>query len=337
MANPNQQSTLDKPDSLVFGIFPGITGNENGAYRAAFETYNPDRTDAALSQLQLPGIPFMVRCYAIYTGNGKLESETPPDVSRYIHSARQLDYVLCYRSSDGDLEDWKSFIRQTVQRYGPSLAALQITEEPNNPNASTGGDGSSPNVRQAIIEGVIAAKDEVRKNGLTTAVGFNATPSFNPNDDFWPGLAASSSAAFIEALDYVGLDFFPDVFRPVPFDDLKNAVQGVLNHFRTANLVKGGISASIPIRITENGWATTPSRTEEKQSAVLETVVRSVHALRAQLNITHYEFFALRDAKAGSQEELCQFGLLHTDYEPKPAFETYRRLIAELAMQTGAD
>ena len=37
---------------------------------------------------------------------------------------------------------------------------LQVTEEPNNPNADTGGDGSSPNVMRALVEGVLAAHDE---------------------------------------------------------------------------------------------------------------------------------------------------------------------------------
>ena len=70
---------------------------------------------------------------------------------------------------------------------------------------------------------------------------------------------------------------------------------------------------------------------QTENNEVIETVVRSIHQLRAALNITHYEFFALRDAKEGNPEELCQFGLLRTDYTAKPAFETYRRLIAELS------
>lgn len=328
---------MNKTPTLIFGIFPGIAGTADEMYRVALETYDPNRTEAALAQLQPPAHPFLVRGYVIYKGDGQIEHEEPPDVLRYIHNERQLDYVLCYRSSNGDLADWKTFIQQTIRKYGSSLSALQITEEPNNPNASTGGDGGSPNVIPAIIEGVLAAKDEVHRSGLEIAVGFNATPSFNPNDKFWPDLAARSNAAFLEALDYVGLDFFPDVFRPVAFEDLQKAVQGVLRHYRMTNLATGGIPATIPIRITENGWATTPSRTVERQSAVLETVIRSIHELREALNITHYELFALRDAKEGDTDELCQFGLLRTDYTPKLAFETYRRLVAELGRKTLED
>jgi hypothetical protein len=319
---------------LVFGIFPGVTGTENAMTRVAADTYDPARTDEALSRLQPSGRPFLVRGYVLYKGEGRVENATPADVTRYIHGGRRLDYVLCFRSSDGDLGDWIRFVRQMVKQYGLHLGALQIGEEPNNPDASTGGDGGFPNVRQAVVEGVLAAKDEARRQGLSVAIGFNATLSFNPNDDFWPEIAARGGPAFVAALDYVGLDFFPDVFRPVPADSLRAAVEGVLTHFRTVNLAAGGIPPAVPIRVTENGWPTGRDRSTERQAAVLETVVRAIHDRRAALNITHYEFFALRDAHSDNPDMLYQFGLLRDDYTAKPAFETYCRLIAELGAET---
>jgi hypothetical protein len=90
----------------------------------------------------------------------------------------------------------------------------------------------------------------------------------------------------------------------------------------------------VPIRVTENGWPTGPGRSPERQAATLETVIRTVHDHRAELNIAGYELFDLRDADSGRPNVFCQFGLLRDDYEPKPAFETYRRLIAELGAET---
>ena len=66
------------------------------------------------------------------------------------------------------------FIRAILAEYGPSLEKIQITEEPNNPRTETGGDGSSPGVRQAIIQGVLAAHAEIRRLGLQVEVGFKA-------------------------------------------------------------------------------------------------------------------------------------------------------------------
>jgi hypothetical protein len=58
--------------------------------------------------------------------------------------------------------------------------------------------------------------------------------------------------------------------------------------------------------------------------------VRMVHRLRTKLNISHCEFFLLRDGDSGRPDMGAQFGLLRHDYAPKPAFDMYRRLIAAL-------
>jgi hypothetical protein len=59
-------------------------------------------------------------------------------------------------------------------------------------------------------------------------------------------------------------------------------------------------------------------------------MVRTIHAVREKLNITHYQLFALRDADTANPDPYRQFGIMRDDYSPKPAFETYGRLIAEL-------
>ena len=314
---------------LAFGIYAGS--------RTHYEPRHPDDPThimAALAQLQQPHLPFLVRSYMNYVGNGQFVHETPLDAEQYARDGRQLDLALCYHTADGDLEDWTAFVRTMVGRFGPHLVKLQLTEEPNNPDAANGGDGSFPNVREAIIAGVLAAKEEAQRLGYTFQIGFNATPSFAPNDDFWPSIATLGTPAFLSALDYVGLDFFPDVFQPLPSRadgttmPLEQAVAGVLTHFRTVNLSTGNIPATIPIHITENSWPTSPTRSYEQQAAVLETTVRTIHLLHTTLNIASYAYHGLRDSDSSRGD--LQFGLLRDDYTPKPAFECYRRLIAEL-------
>jgi hypothetical protein len=335
MSDAEPRLDLQDGPRLTFGIYPGMTGQElpqANVHRGPVPD-DPERTEQALGLLQPARRPFLVRSYVVYTGSGRATNLTPAEPIRYARDGRRLDFVACYRSEDGDLADWVRFVRDEVRRYGPHLDAFQVTEEPNNPHSDAGGDGSSPNVRQALVEGVVAAKDEARRNGFEFEVGFAATPSFNPTDDFWADLASRSTPAFSESLDYVGLDFYPDVFRPVPEGQLPAAVEGVLTHFRQVNLVAAGIGAAVPVRVTENGWPTGPGRSADRQAEVLETVVRVVDRQRTKLNITHYEFFLLRDGDSGRPEMGSQFGLLRHDYAVKPAFEVYRRLIAEL----GAD
>lgn len=316
---------------LTFGIY---SGNATGFGHDA-STDDPMRVTEALSQLQPSGGPLLVRCYEIYVGSGKLKGETPRDPIQYAGSGRQLDLALCYCTPDGDLDDWTEIVRSTIRRYRSSLAKIQITEEPNNPDPNAGGNGSFPNVREAIIAGVLAAKDEVQQEGYNIQVGFNATPSFN--NEFWESLGSLASPAFMDALDYVGFDFFPDVFRPLPPRpdgspmSLIDAVTAVLTGFRRTSLPAANIPPSVPIHITENGWPTSPTRSYEQQANVLETIVRTVYALRAELNITHYEYFGLRDTV--SSDPGLQFGLMRDDYTPKPAFSCYQRLIAEFGTQ----
>jgi hypothetical protein len=330
MAESQPVSGATQAPRLVFGVYPGgMTVTESEPLVGTAD--DPERTERALARLQPEGRPFLIRGYVHYTGSDRAENLTPAGMIRYLRGERRLDLVLCFRSADGDLDDWTRFVRAAVRRYGPHLSAVQVAEEPNNPGP--GGDGGFANVRQAVVTGVIAAKEEARSQGYAVQVGFNATPSFPP-DDFWAEIAARGGRPLLDALDYVGLDFFPDVFRPIAPADLGGAVAGLLAHFRQVVLPAGGIPPRVPIRVTENGWPTGPGRSPERQAATLEAVIRTVHDRRAELNIAGYELFDLRDADSSRPNVFCQFGLLRDDYEPKPAFETYRRLIAELGAET---
>jgi hypothetical protein len=40
--------------------------------------------------------------------------------------------------------------------------------------------------------------------------------------------------------------------------------------------------------------------------------------------------FGLRDADSSQPDLFHQFGIMHDDYRPKPAYHTFRRLIREL-------
>jgi len=312
---------------LILGIFLGISGAEFSPLGGGRVLYDPARTRAALDGFQSARAPFVVRAYAVYHGDGRLGNVTPPDYLNLIEGGRLLEYVLADRSPDGDVADWVRVVRRTIQEIGPKLSAIQVAEEPNNPDPATGGDGSSPNVMEAVVEGVLAAREEIEARELDIAVGTNATPSFNPADRYWPALMNRGGSAFLSALDYVGLDFFPDVFRSLPTPDFRTAVEAVVGSFR-GNLSAVGIPATLPIRISENGWPTGPGRPPARQAEVLEAIVRAICDLRSRFNVTHYEFFALRDAPTRRSGGPTEWGLLRADYSPKPAFETYRRLVA---------
>ena len=330
-----------KQEGLIFGIYPGSgVGADAGSGIIQGKMDEPSKIIAALKELA-QGLPFMVRSYIQYNGNPEGSFITPADPSQYCKDNFRLDLALCYRTNESTMTGWHQFIRKIIREYRDVLVKIQITEEPNNPDSTSGGDGSSLNVRRAIAEGVLTAKDEITQLGLDVQIGFNAVISFNPRDDFWPGMAALNGNNFIGELDYIGLDFYPGVFRPLPPGlTMIEAVKSVLNHYRKINLAEGTIPEMVPIHITENGWPTNKVRNEEQQAISIKEIIETVFDLRRELNITHYEFFDLRDtssegwnspAALESSGEGFQFGLMYDDYTPKKAFHVYRNLIEKIS------
>jgi hypothetical protein len=62
---------------------------------------------------------------------------------------------------------------------------------------------------------------------------------------------------------------------------------------------------------------------------VLEAVVRSVAEVAEELHVTHYMLFGLRDAASTKPDLFHQFGILRSDHTPKPAYATFKALVAE--------
>ncbi|MEV6028971.1 hypothetical protein [Streptomyces sp. NPDC052036] len=315
--------------TLTFGIYPGgLLAGEQGIVHPVSPDI-PDRIIEALDQLQGDRAALSVRAYRPFAGTvTPQEPSTPTDPEAYLQRGRTLDLVLPFREPSGKLDGWPDFVREAVRTGGPQLASVQICEEPNARLPVL--DGSIPNVLNALVQGVIAAKQEARELGHDLAVGFNAVPTFDPADTFWSELGDLADSRFRQSLDYVGLDFFPDVFRPVPVGQLGEAVTAVVTGFRRTSLPRAGIPDTVAMRICENGWPTGPDRTEQRQATTLETVVRTVAGLSSELNIDAYSFFSLRDADSAADGLFHHFGLLRDDYSPKAAFETYRRLVDEL-------
>ena len=317
---------------MTFGIYAGsVAGTETDL--AIGKEDNPQLILQALTQLSCPDKNFLVRGYIHYLGEGRLGSEAPENIEQYANENRRLDIVICYRSSKYDEDDWTKSIIKLINRYKDKLSTIQITEEPNLKTAFAG-DGSFDNIEKALLAGVVTAKKEIEKQQLKIKVGFNAIPSFNPADTFWNIIGNDEFKKLREAIDYIGFDFYPDVFRPVAPDgqpnDLEQSVVNVLRYFRNINLKTGNVPLSVPIHITENGWATGENRTYERQAEVIEKIIRTILSIKDELNIDTYEVFALRDTNTSNQNIFYQFGLLNDDYFPKPAFEIYQKLIKEI-------
>ncbi|HEY8526895.1 MAG TPA: hypothetical protein VIL48_18125, partial [Acidimicrobiales bacterium] len=274
--------TTESP-RLRFGIYPGGAAGDDRGGLATGPPDDPERIVAALRRLQGPARhPLLVRAYTSFRDDTDDAddpgiSTTPADALRLVGEGRRLDLVVQFQSRRGDVDGYAAHLRRIVATYGDALATLQVTEEPNvagNPNL----DGDYPGVREALVAGVLAARDEARRRGLARLqVGFNTTVLFGPATTFAVEVVDLGGVAFVAALDYVGLDLFPDVFHPVPLRDLAEATAGLLSHHRREVLAPAGLG-HLPLHITEHGWPTGPDRSPATQAAVVETVVAAAAA-----------------------------------------------------------
>ncbi len=317
-------------EPLTFGIFPlGLAGSPDGV--AAGPPDDFDQVAAAFAELQGGGPPILPRMYVSWTGPDRTEAVLG-QVAELAAFALPWDLVLCYRDPAGSVSGWASFVARVVAEHGHGLAAVQVTGEPNLAGLPAAADGAYPGVRQALVTGVLAAAAAKWESGAPAAIGFAVAPEVDPAaSGFWAEVRDLGGSDFAAALDYAGLDMYPDVFGPrIGLDKLPGAADWLLRTYRERDLARAGIPAAVPIRVCENGWPTGPNRSEETQADVLETILRAVHARRAELNVTHWELFTLRDADSSNDGLYYNFGIMRDDYSRKPAFDRLRALFAEL-------
>lgn len=317
--------------TFEFGVYCfSASGTESGMTTSG-PADDVQKITHALNDLQGSAATFLVRCYAGYHGVDRAPRTVSKDVLVLTSPTRKLDLVLCFQSNEEDMDGWKKFISDHIKLYGQHTKYLQITEEANVSLPSL--DGYYSHSRKALVEGIIHAKEVILRNGFDVQVGFNATPDFNPNKTFWKDIKSLARPEFYYSLDYVGLDFFPGVFRPLPsrqYTDMHPIILNVIQAFKN-DVADAGIEANIPLHITENGFATHLDDSDQLQSEMLSLIITIVVALRSRFNIRTYELFSLRDADSSVKDVFYQFGIMRDDYSAKPSFSTVKDLIKKFS------
>jgi hypothetical protein len=327
---------------LRFGIYPGGGVGTVGPA-------GPTRPELAAQRLaalgQLRGTrPFVVHLYTSYTGGGQAATIDPgvlAQIQQYTASGFAVELVLAYRPSAGaDVAGFAAFVRSAARQLGlnPGVVALQITNEANQGGAPNASDGYYAGARDALIQGVIAAKDETVRDGFgQLKIGFNwayATDQAS-GADFWSYLGQRGGAAFVGALDWVGVDSYPGTWGPqLASSDLatgvSSAIGSVLKSMRSRYLPLAGIPQRVAIHFSEAGYPTGPTRSYADQATALQAIVTAVNKARGAYNVTDLRWFDLRDSNSSSTSFEDQYGLMRDDYTPKPAFAVYQSLIAQL-------
>lgn len=313
-ASATTAETVARP--LELGIY---TGGYAGGGSLDGPSDDPVRITRALDDLQArPG--FVVREYVGYDGK-TTDGADSAQYLRYLGNGRRMDLVLNYPAQGTLLAGWLRYVRNEVRFAGPFSASISLGVDVNLSAAK------DPSVVPAVVTGIEAAKDQARQLGYRwLRIGFDEAQIGRADTAFWRSLAAAGGDRLRDTLDYVGVEVYPDVFRPAPGDLGEQAVAAIAI-VRQQEMPIAGLSGRIPIHVSENGWDTLGSRTEEQQANALTSELTAINANRGRLNVTSYEYFDLRDDKTASANLFDHFGLLHDDYTPKAAFGAYQNII----------
>jgi hypothetical protein len=331
--------------ALRFGITPGIQTGQLGTGEAVPRTpEDPDRHLAELAKLRPPGGPFVLRLHRFFWSDGEPAVQRFLALTdRYTRAGYLVELQLRYHpdaQQEGDIAAWAAHVRDVVRRFGSNkrVVAIQVTNEVNLTFSPDSSDGSYAGARDALIQGVIAAKDEARKRGYSQLeIGFNWAYRTAPQDDasFWNYIRDHGGAAFTGALDWVGLDAYPGTFFP-PAETPGDERDGMVNAMSAMRCFTqgAGIPDSKPIHVEETGFPTDQAaRSEARQAQVADTIVRAVHDFRGNYNVSDLRWFNLRDGNSQSGNYQTQYGLLRDDYTEKPAFGVFARLVGELSIR----
>jgi hypothetical protein len=332
--------------ALRFGINPA---GEAGALGPRVEPVpdDPARTLAALGRLRAPGAALVVRLNRFFWSDGE------PGIQRFLALTRRytsagypVELQLRYHpraDQEGKVDQFVAWVREVVRRLGadPRVIAVQVTNEVNLTVSPDSSDGAYAGARDALVQGVVAAKDEARRRGYSwLTVGFNWVYRTDPatEDSFWSDLRDRGGPRFVAAVDWVGLDAYPGTFFP-PAESPggeRDGMVSAMSQLRRCFLPKAGIPDRVPIHVEENGWPTGSGRSEDHQVEAMRLMVGAVQDFRGTYNVSDYRWFDLRDHSSASANFQHHYGLLRDDYSPKPAFDAYRALVASLARREPA-
>ena len=328
------------PPPLRFGIAPLAQAGQIGATPAPAIGEDLRATLRWLDRLRPARHRFVLRLNRFFWADGE------PAFARYLRLARRfgaagykIELQVRYRppvGKAGDIRAWTAHVRAVVRRFGRirAVEALQIANEVNFDFSPDSSDGWFPGARGALVAGVIAARDEARRLRLRhLRIGFNWAYRRDPAYEraFWRDLGRLGGARFARSVQWIGLDAYPGTVFPPPSPGLDEgralvaAARELRKYARLAHL-----SSRLPLRIEECGWPTFPGRSERYQATALARMVRAAWRARGKLRITDFRWFNLRDGDTSSPLPFQHFGLLRSDYTPKPAFATYRRLLRDL-------
>ena len=326
---------------LALGIYPGGPAGQLGPVSAPSVPEDQAKIFDALERLRPPGGPFTVHVYRAYMTperEAEEEAEHRRLVDLYTSRGYGVEIVIRYRR-DNDPAGFAEFVRGVVRRFGGNrlVRGFQVTNEVNLTFSPDSSDGAYAGSRDALIQGVIAAKDEARRLDYDhVQIGFNWVYRTDPGNErqFWEYLGSAGGERFVKSLDWVGMDAYPGTFFPPRTEPSTTGdfIVHALSTLRKCSMPMAGIPDTVPIHVEENGYPTGPDRPYEDQRVAAERMLDALDSYARVFGVTDYFWFDLRDADSSSPNFQQQYGVMRDDYTPKPAFDVLRERFARMTV-----
>jgi hypothetical protein len=322
--------------TLRFGIDPELAGTA-GETQQSSRPVNEAKTMRALRALRPPGRQLVLRINRLFEAAGEAGIRRfVRIVDRYTRAGFDTEIQVRYHpaaAQQGKIAVWKRYVRRVVDTFGPNrhVIAMTITNEVNVPFSPNTSDGGYPGAEQALIQGIIAAHREAQRRGFAQLrFGFTFAYRFDPKTDAAMFTALrSGGAAFRNAVGFVGVDYYPELYPGLGnVTSLRATTVAMLATVRRCFMPLGGLGTSVPLWVTESGYDTTPGTvTPAQQRGALVQIVDAVRDAGKTYGVTDYRWFNLRDSISTATGFAQTTGLLTDDYARKPAFGAYRSLI----------
>ena len=131
-----------------------------------------------------------------------------------------------------------------------------------------------------------------RSGGPPRAIGFAVVPNIDPaTSGFWAEVRETGGEEFAAALDYAGIDIYPDVFGPrIGPDALPGTVERLLRDFRERDLATAGSR----VRLCKGAYDEPASVAYQRRAEVDASYVRCLNIL---LHGAGYPMFATHDPR----------------------------------------
>jgi hypothetical protein len=327
------------PHAIRFGVTPLLAGT-SGAVQEPAVPEDQSQIDLALRALDPPGRRLVMRINRVFESDGQAGIARAIALEQhYSQLGFGVESQVRYHpagNENGDMTAWLQYVRQATAglAQNPALVALTITNEVNFPTSPNTSDGAYKNALDALVLGIVAAHQELIAIGRAdVSLGFSYAYRYLPSSDdqFWSGIAQRATPAFRRALDYIGVQLYPGlVYPPVlaPGQSAGDATLEALALVRGCYMPLAGLAHRVQLWITENGYATNLGHNESEQAQNLQSTVDDLYRYSGTFGVTDYRYFNLRDNVPNGADLFDDVGLLRTDYSQKPAFSTYRGVIA---------